>query len=377
MNRDEERFRIRELLWSDGDHQIALAEDVFLDDKLVCVKTVAYDADSADDKRYVGLRRKALHDELGFLALPVHLLPEPLDWIQTEFSDVALPREPLLVYEYVHGRTLHEMVTSDYPDGIAATRALRIIRELARFLQQLHEQGWVFRNLDPRHVIISHDDIIHVVGCGNATPKGEAPNVTRAEMQSAYAAPEIRGERSGKFLRPAADAYALGALLSFLLTGEEPTLSVENPLTKAAYDRLSNYDPPGVSLLVARCMQPLAKKRFGRLSKLVPFTTVERLPKATDDGFGLLQLPAPWIGAEPPEASRSARSKISAGPLISVDEKELGRPAKADSSEEQTALEPAGDKRLAPRVERSSLMVIAFFVFALILGAIAFFTGQI
>ena len=63
----------------------------------------------------------------------------------------------------------------------------------------------------------------------------------------------------------------------------------------------------------------------------MPFLEDGQLPTPTTKGFGLLMLPAPWSGAERPE-SRALASKISAGPLISVDE--LDDEAQSDASEE-------------------------------------------
>ncbi len=335
VDRREERFKVESLLAEGRNYQIALAVDTHMDDKLVCVKTIAYDASKTDEKRYVGLRRRALRDELEFLGHPSHLLPEPLDWIQLEQSETVLGREPVLVYEYRHGKTLEEIVRE--AGGIAPTRALRIFRELATFLGEIHKAGFVYRDLDPRHVIVGFDDVISVVGCGNATKANEPPNETKADVHPAYAAPEIREERGGSTLRPAADIYGLGALLSFMLTGEEPRERVENPLGRHAYEVLSNLDEPGLGLLVAKCMQPMAKNRIARIERLLPFTTPETLPTSTTKGFGMVLLPAPWSGAEQPD-NRATRSKISAGPLISV-----------TGGEEKASDETALEKKEAPR----------------------------
>jgi serine/threonine protein kinase len=360
-SRGERRFRVRELLFDGGDYQIALAEDVQMDDKLVCAKTIAYESDRTNDKKYVALRRKALHQELGFLAQPIHLLPEPLDWIQLEESATVLGREPVLVYEYTHGDTLYDLVRTRYPEGIAPTRALRMAREIAQFLVHLHRRKWVYRNLDPRHVIVGFDDVIHLVGFGNAMPMGEKPNPTRVIMESAYVAPEVRSERSGKLLRPAADIYSLGALMSFMLSGEEPRMSVENPLTKDAYERLSNVEPSGLPLLVARMMQPMAKQRFGRADRLLPFMQPHTLPSPQTDGFGLLQLPAPWSGAERPD-NRATRSALSAGPLISI---EKGEDQSVERSSEK-GLEKPEKKR-----DWEQVAIVLFFVIAVIVAALA------
>lgn len=370
VNRGEQRFRVKELLHAGDAHQIALAEDTVMDDKLVCVKTVAYDRGKVEDKRHVAMRRKALHQELEFLALPLHLLPEPLDWIQIDASSTVLPREPVLVYEYNGGETLHQHVTTRYPTGIAPTRALRIAREVCQFLVELHAHGWVFRNLDPRHVLVGHDDVIHLVGCGNATKMQEPPNETRVVLGSPYVAPEARDEVSGQFLRPAADIYSLGALLVFMLTGDDIRDSVENPLTQNAFDRLSALETPGLSLLIARCLRPMGKERVATADALLAFLDVKSLPTPQTQGFGLLTLPAPWSGAERPEG-RMATNKLSAGPLVSVS------PAEVPPSAEDGAVQPAEPAQLEKSKRKQLAVVLALVAMLALVGLICVIAGLI
>ncbi len=318
--RGEKRFRIQELLHTGRSYQILLAEDTHLDNKQVCVKAILYDTDRTREPGYVEGRRQALREEMEFLTLKSPLLPEPIDWIEIADSPLGLGPEPLLIYEYQHGSTLYDLIQERHPHGLAPLRALRMFGTLARFLADIHEAGYVFRDLDPRHVIVGLDDILHITGCGNATKMAERPNPFKTDLNFAYVAPEVRNETSGQMLRRAADVYSLGALMSFMLTGEEPRASVENPLTKDAFDDLSNIDPPGISLLVARCLQPLAKNRFTHIRKLLPFCDPENLPTPTTDGFGLILLPTPFKGAErPEEQNRALKSKLSTGPLISVE----------------------------------------------------------
>ncbi len=315
-SRGEARFKIKEMLSESGAYQIALAVDTAMDDKLVCVKTINYDVARTEEKKYVGLRRKDLHDELKFLSEPCHLLPEPLDWIQIQESQTVIEREPVLVYEYMHGETLFDLVQGRYAKGMNPNRALRFIKEIAIFLQTIHKSAYVFRDLDPRHIIVGFDDILHVVGCGNAIKIGDKFNPEKTPTNPVYTAPEIRDERSGKLIKPACDVYALGALFTFLLTGIEPKSNTESPLTHAAYDRLKNLDE-GYQLLVVRCMAPLAKNRFGAIARLLPFLQKTSLPQRSDKDFGMLDLPKPWTGNDP--ENRAASSSLSAGPLVSVD----------------------------------------------------------
>ena len=237
------RFRVEGLLAEGRHYQIALARDDRMDDKLVCAKVIDYEAEHLEDTKYVQGRRRALRTELEFLTVTSHLIPEPLDWLELE-GGPAGGSEPALIYEYQHGQTLHELVTEGHPRGLRPARALRIFRELVRFCQDIHAQGWIFRDFDPRHIIVGFDDIIHVVGCGSAVARGERMNVYKMGTDPAYTAPEIRRELSGKVVRPACDLYSLGCLLSFMLTGIEPTAQPESPLDARTPTRSCVKEPP-------------------------------------------------------------------------------------------------------------------------------------
>jgi serine/threonine protein kinase len=326
----EQRFRLRRMLATGRSYQIVLAEDTASNGRLVCAKADLYDADRLDDRDYVAGRHEALESEWQFLQhLDSDLLPEPVAFFRASNAEADFEDEPVLVYEYIEGKTLFEWVEAEHDEGLAPEAALGILRDLVQFLISVHAAGYIYRDLDPRHLIVDDEGTLcGVVGFGNVAEKGERPNVAKMEYADApYVAPEARAERSGKMLRPAADAYALGALMSFMLTGEEPRKVVENPLNWESYDRLSNLEPPGLALLVARLIQPLAKKRFGRLERLQPFLTMEGLPTTKTKGFGMMLLPAPFSGVEDPEKNRALKSKLSSGPLISVeDEAPAGRP---------------------------------------------------
>lgn len=361
VQRNEQRFRIKSLLASGKHYQIALAEDTRLEDKLVCVKTIEYDAKYVSDEAYVLGRRKALWQEMQFLTLETHLLPEPFDWIQSGESAIGRAPEPVLVYEYQHGQTLYEMISTKHPDGLAPKRALRIFKELVRFAGSLHGQKYVFRDFDPRHVIIGFDDIIHVVGCGNAVERGQEMNVYKMNTNPRYTAPEIRRELSGKVVRPACDFYSLGCLLSYMLTGFEPTPVAEAPLQSMAYKRLKSDElPDGLRLLIARCLQPLAQKRFSSAKKLLPFCSPSSVPTAQTEGFGLMDIPAPWSG--PGAGAPSDVRPISPGPLVIKPEQQGQRPHAP-----KDAMVPAPSKELEPKRSNTALWVGAGLIGMLLL----------
>lgn len=354
-----ERFRVLGLLANGRSYQIVGVEDTQAEDpsaQLLCARAVLYDTGYSTDADYVRIRREALRAERDFLETMNHpLLPKPIALFDVAIDPQDLPdiegaeaaadepqSEPVLVCDWQEGLNIFEWIRREHPEGLPGDQALDLLNELVTFLTAVHEARYVYRDLDPRHFIVepvtsnaaeqaevgeSEDapesspkmTLTRVVGFGNATPIAERPNQAKFHYnESPYVAPEVRGDRSGTMLRTGADSYALGALLSFILTGEEPRIVVENPLGQIAYERLSNLDPPGLSLLVARLIQPHGKNRIARMERLAKYATRQNLPTTQTKGFGMLLLPAPYSGVEDPKNNRALHSKLSAGPLISI-----------------------------------------------------------
>ncbi|MGM0555288.1 MAG: protein kinase domain-containing protein [Myxococcota bacterium] len=362
------RVRIERMLETGEHYQIVLGEDVETGEK-VCIKAILYDADRLDDQAYVDARRDALEQERQFLddAAPVDGIPDLVAYFETTGLDGAFEREPVLVYRYQPGRSLYGVVKSEQKGGVEPEFALEILQQLTDILKKVHVVGWIFRDLDPRHVLVDDDGEVSLVGCGNATLKSERPIAEKMDYaDNPYVAPEVRQERSGKMLRPTADAYALGALMSFVLTGEEPRTVVENPLNHEAYEKLSNMEPPGLALIIAKCIQPMAKNRFGNFKRLEPYTTEDGLPTANTEGFGMLLLPAPFSGVENPEDNRALKSKLSEGPLIST--------ARARKQAEEMEQNTPGAEVVDQSWEPSTWLVFALpAVILLTLGLLAAF----
>ena len=311
----EARFRIESLVTEGRSYFVAEGADTALEDMRVILKAIRYsDEPSAQE---IQERREAMRLELEALTTPSPLLPEPLDLLQVESDlDLGEPLEPVLVLEYQSGRTLREEVGRTQ-EGMAPQRAVRLIHELALTLESLHEAGFVFRDLNPDHIIIGLDDIMHVVGTGCIARAKSRPLVSKRGTSEQWSAPEIRGELSGKFLVPAADIYSLGALLVFMLTKVEPTTRVESPLTEKAYARLTSLPEP-YQLLVAKCLQPMAKRRFSTISRLSPWLTPASPPHRGVKAFAEVQLPPPFDPGPRAFENRASRSKLSGGQLISV-----------------------------------------------------------
>ena len=122
---------------------------------------------------------------------------------------------PWLAMRLVEGTTLSDLIDAGTLD---AASALDILDQVAAALDAAHAAGLVHRDVKPRNVLVSEDGTAYLADFGLSRPSaGDGATVTGHFMGTlAYAAPEVlRGEEPG----PAADRYALAAVLFECLTG--------------------------------------------------------------------------------------------------------------------------------------------------------------
>src|SRR6516225_6878562 len=132
-------------------------------------------------------------------------------------ADTAAER-PWLAVEYVAGPSLSGAVTAGGPLPLPAV--LRLGLGLAEALQAIHAAGVVHRDLKPSNVLLAADGP-RVIDFGIARA-AEHSSLTRTGTilgSAGFMAPEqITGGETG----PAADVFALGAVLTFAATGQGP-----------------------------------------------------------------------------------------------------------------------------------------------------------
>jgi hypothetical protein len=125
---------------------------------------------------------------------------------------------PWLAVAYVAGPSLAEAVTTGGPLPPRAVRRLGL--GLAEALQAIHAAGVVHRDLKPSNVLLAADGP-RVIDFGIARA-AERSSMTRTGTilgSAGFMAPEqITGAEAG----PAADVFALGAVLTFAATGQGP-----------------------------------------------------------------------------------------------------------------------------------------------------------
>jgi serine/threonine protein kinase len=157
----------------------------------------------------------------GLAGLPG--VPELVDVFEQE-GDLFLVETDL------GGESLSAWVAT-HPD--APTRSiLRVLAALALLVDRFHDRGLVLRDLSPNNVIVGADGTVGIVDLETVLRPGEDPRLCRGATQ-AYAAPEAPSDEPPS---QAVDAFSLGAVIAFALTGEHPLLDDELPSVRTWLD---------------------------------------------------------------------------------------------------------------------------------------------
>jgi WD40 repeat protein len=129
---------------------------------------------------------------------------------------------PFMALELVPGGSLHDRLNGG---PLPPAEAARLVEGVARGVQAAHAAGIVHRDLKPGNVLLAADGTPKVTDFGLAKRvEGEDAGLTRTGAvlgTPSYMAPEQAGG-DGKRVGPAADVYALGAILYECLTGRPP-----------------------------------------------------------------------------------------------------------------------------------------------------------
>lgn len=149
-----------------------------------------------------------------------------------------------LVMEYIHGRTLRQLLDEHDGQPLPISEALRLIQQICAALAHCHEHGIFHRDIKPENILVQDDGTVKIIDFGIAYLEGSRRVTWRGLAgvtgTPSYMSPEqLKGKRGVA----AADLYAVGILLYEMLTGRTP-FEEENPFS--SMKRHITADPPSM-----------------------------------------------------------------------------------------------------------------------------------
>jgi serine/threonine protein kinase len=161
-------------------------------------------------------------------------------------------RAPYIVMEFVGGKTLEQLLSSEPGHKLSLDAALELTHELAEALDCAHGQGVVHRDLKPANILITEEGHAKIADFGIA--KLNLANLTLAGRTlgtPAYMSPE---QLNGESVDGRSDLFSLGVTLYTVLTGYRPFQG--NSAMTVSY-KVVNRDPIPASVLETELPQGL------------------------------------------------------------------------------------------------------------------------
>jgi eukaryotic-like serine/threonine-protein kinase len=237
-------------------------------------------------------------------------------------------KRPWFATEYIQGLTLSEYVTERGPLTAPMTAALGVM--LAEGLHDIHAAGLLHRDLKPGNVILGADGP-RVIDFGLAGFKDRPGDITHTSAMvgtPVCMAPEQAA--SPKDLTAAADIYALGAVLTFAMTGrypyERPTvpallLAISDPATDPDLSGLPQETKPLITGMLTH--HPASRRTLAEVT-----TEVKKI--LNDTGLSLTQAQSEFArltyverdtdpAPPPPPAPTAARRRLPGSPHVPAD----------------------------------------------------------
>jgi len=182
---------------------------------------------------------------------------------------------PYFSLEYCAGGGLAQRL-----DGtpMLAREAAALIETLARAMQTAHQAGIVHRDLKPANILFSADGTPKITDFGLAKKLDDAAVVTQSGAvmgTPSYMAPE-QAMGKNRELGPAADIYALGAILYEMLTGRPPFkgATAMDTMLQVATDepvppsRLQSKVPADLETVCLKCLEKAPARRYATAQAL-------------------------------------------------------------------------------------------------------------
>jgi hypothetical protein len=182
---------------------------------------------------------------------------------------------PYFSLEHVEGGSLAQKLAGT---PLPARQAAKLVETLARAVHTAHQRGIVHRDLKPGNILLTGDGTPKVADFGLAKrlddPAGQTATGAILGTPS-YMAPEQAGGKHRQ-IGPAADVYALGAILNDVLTGRPPFKAATSMETvyqvlheePAPPSRLQPKLPRDLETICLKCLEKAPGQRYATAQAL-------------------------------------------------------------------------------------------------------------
>lgn len=189
-----------------------------------------------------------------------------------------------LVFEYVDGKTLHELV---YGAGrLTLGRAMPLIKAAAQAIDFAHSKSVIHRDLKPSNIMVGHDGRAKVMDFGIARLAKDALSKVSMTNTVVGTPPYMAPEQERGVVRRESDVYALAICLYEMLAGRLPFNGAGSGMLmnkiNRVYAPLSGQAaglPPGIDDVFARAFDPDPEKRFHSAGEFVAGLEALALPQ--------------------------------------------------------------------------------------------------
>jgi WD40 repeat protein len=278
---------------------------------------------------------------LKMILVAEHAGPQELARFQTEAEAVARLQHPNIIQIYEVGeQDGRPFFSLEFAEGgslagkldgtpLPARQAAHLVETLARAIHAAHQRGIIHRDLKPANVLLTADGTPKITDFGLAKKLEDSAGQTASGAilgTPSYMAPEQAGGKRQE-VGPAADVYALGAILYELLTGRPP-FKAANPLDTlmqvVADDpvpptQLQSKTPRDLETICLKCLQKLPGKRYATALELADdlrrFQAGEPIRARP---VGTAERAVKWVKRRPATAALLAVSLLAAVALLGL-----------------------------------------------------------
>jgi serine/threonine protein kinase len=256
-----------------------------------------------------------------------------------------------MVWEYIEGTNLHELIETQGP--LSPKYAAQLAIEALHGLDAIHRAGIVHRDISPENIMIDRDEDgeqhVKLIDLGIAKQgDGEEANKTKTGMfvgKWKYCSPEHLGMLdAGERIDGRADLYSFGIVLYEMLTGVPP-FQADTPhayLMLHASEKpraLRDVNPsmpssPELEALIFRALEKDRKKRFASAREMAK--ALEEIEPSLDDRTGAPPpLPKAFEVTEEPTkvtTPKAPRVDSNASTVLTANGEPMSRPLRKGST---------------------------------------------